>query len=202
MLVNASNLSGTPILSMQDASLVARISEAIVDPNTLKIIAFRVSDSPNGPTADLLATSSIREYSNYGMVIDSTDEFINNEDVVKISEILSLNFNLIGLKVESKKHAKIGKVVDYTLTSDNFEVQQIIVHRPLIKSFVDPTLTIHRREIVEITDYKVIVKDDAKTIKARSEAEDFIPNFVNPFRNSEPNLAPADTKTPADKDKK
>ena len=30
--------------------------------------------------------------------------------------------------------------------------------------------------------------------------KDFVPNFVNPFRKSEPNLAPADSQTPADKD--
>ena len=32
-----------------------------------------------------------------------------------------------------------------------------------------------------------------------AEKEDFVPNFVNPFRES-PDFAPADTKTPADKD--
>ena len=112
-----------------------------------------------------------------------------------------LNFNLIGLKVETKKGSKLGKVSDYTVTDDNFSVQQIIVKRPLIKSFVDPELTIPRKEIVEITDYKIIVKDEEKVIRARAEKEDFIPNFVNPFRKNEQDLAPADTKNPADIDK-
>ena len=60
---------------------------------------------------------------------------------------------------------KLGKVIDYTATTDNFTIQQIIVKRPLVKSFVDPELTIHRKEIVEITDYKIIVKDEEKIIK-------------------------------------
>ena len=61
----------------------------------------------------------------------------------------------------------------------------------------DPELTIPRTEIVEITDYKIIVKDEEKTIKDRAENEDFIPNFVNPFRNQE-NLTPAGDRSTID----
>lgn len=199
MLVTASKLIGTPILSMQASGAIGRVSECIIDPDTLKIIAFRAEGGPIPRTgANLLATSSIREYSNFGMVIDSADEFIDSEDVVKISKILALNFNLIGLKVESKKGSKLGKVMDYTVIPDNFIVQQLIVHRPALKSFIDPELTIHRKEIVEITDYKVIVKDEEKTIKKKAETEDFVPNFVNPFREKQPGFAPADIKKSKD----
>ena len=199
MLVTASKLIGTPILSMQAGGAIGRVSECIIDPDTLKIIAFRAEGGPIPRTgANLLTTSSIREYSNFGMVIDSTDEFIDSDDVVKISKILALNFNLIGLKVESKKGSKLGKVMDYTVTSDDFVVQQLIVHRPTLKSFIDPELTIHRKEIVEITDYKVIVKDEEKTIKKKAETEDFVPNFVNPFREKQPGFAPADIKKSKD----
>lgn len=199
MLVTASKLIGTPILSMQASGAIGRVSECIIDPDTLKIIAFRAEGGPIPRTgANLLATSSIREYSNFGMVIDSADEFIDSEDVVKINKILALNFNLIGLKVESKKGSKLGKVADYTVIPDDFIVQQLIVHRPALKSFIDPELTIHRKEIVEITDYKVIVKDEEKTIKKKAETEDFVPNFVNPFREKQPGFAPADIKKSKD----
>ena len=33
-----------------------------------------------------------------------------------------------------------------------------------------------------------------------AEKEEFVPNFVNPFRKSEQDFAPVQTKTPADKD--
>ena len=134
------------------------------------------------------------------MVIDSSEELVGPEDVVKISKILALNFSLIGLKVETKKRSKLGKVQDFNVTDDNFAVQQLIVKRPLAKSFIDPELTIPRTEIVEITDYKVIVKDEEKTIRARAEKEDFVPNFVNPFRESKLSPSPSHTETPADTD--
>ena len=201
MLIPSSKLIGTIVLSMEVARTIGRIADIVVDPDTLKIIAFRLEGGlvPRSG-ANYLATSSIREYSSYGMVIDSVDELVSPDDIVKLADVLKLNFSLISLKVESKKHHRIGKVTDYTATSDDFTVQQIIVKRPTLKSFIDSELVIHRREIIKITDYKIIVKDEEKVLKERAEHEDFVPNFVNPFRKSEPDFAPADTKTPAGKD--
>ncbi|MBQ3465257.1 PRC-barrel domain-containing protein [Candidatus Saccharibacteria bacterium] len=201
MLIYASRLIGTPVLSVQAGGRIASVSELIVDPDTLKIIAFKLT----GPlvmrsSAKILDVKSVREYSNFGIVIDDIDELIEKDDVVKISKVLDLNFDLNGLKVETKKGSKLGKVEDYTLTSEDFIVQQLIVKRKLLKSFLDPELTISRKEIVEITDYKVIIKDEEKTVKKKAEKEEFVPNFVNPFRNHEQDFAPADTQNPGDKD--
>ncbi|MBR3132057.1 hypothetical protein IKG33_01450 [Candidatus Saccharibacteria bacterium] len=193
MLVYRSRLLNVPVLSVQTGAPVGFITEPIVNPDNLKIIAFRLQ----GPLVDrannLLAVESIREYSNLGMVIDSVEELIADDDVVKISDILKLNFNLINLKVETKKGSKLGHVEDYTVTSEDFVIQQLIVKRPTLKSFLDPELTISRKEIVEITDYKVIIKDEEKVLKARAEKEDFIPNFVNPFREKQPGFSPSET---------
>lgn len=186
---------------MQASSPIGQITKPIIDPDHLKIIAFYTGGGPIPRSgANILDSSSIREYSKYGIVIDSTDELVDPEDVVKISKILKLNFDLIGLKVETKKGSKLGKVSDYIVNSSDFIVQQIVVKRPVLKSFLDPELIIHRREIVEITDYKVIVKDEEKVLKEKAAKENFIPNFVNPFRDSKQGFVPTDTKIPADKD--
>ena len=200
MLVAKSRLIGAPILSVQTASKIATISAPIIDPDTLKIIAFYLTGPLVNKGANILDAKSIREYSRYGCVIDSIEELIEKDDVVKIGKVIDLNFDLIDLKVETKKGSKLGKVLDYTVTSEDFIVQQLIVKRPMIKSFLDPELTIPRKEIVEVTDYKVIVKDEENVIKARAEKEDFVPNFVNPFRKTESNPAPNHMETPADTD--
>ena len=200
MLTYNSKLIGTPILSVQASGAIASIAAPVVNPDNLKILAFKLQGPIVNAANNILDVKSVREYSPLGLVIDDNDELIGPEDVVKIKEVLDLNFDLIGLKVETKKGSKLGKIIDFSITSEDFTIQQIIVKRPTIKSFMDPELTIHRREIVEVTDYKVIVKDEEKVIKARAAKEDFVPNFVNPFRTHEPGFAPADTKTPADKD--
>lgn len=197
MLVTNSHLIGTPILSIQAGGPIATIKSAIVDPNDLKILGFYL-EGPllNGTDATILDVRSIREYSHLGMVIDNIEELVAPDDVIRIQNVLELNFDLINLKVRTKKGTKLGHLIDYTVTSEDFIVQQIIVKRPLVKAFVDPELTISRKEIVEITDYEVIIKDEEKTLKARAEKEDFVPNFVNPFR--EQGFAPAETEKDKD----
>ncbi len=200
MLVYHSKLLNTPILSVQAGGPIGYVSEIIVDPDNLKTVAFRIAGPRISPETNLLDVASIREYSNLGMVIDSEDDLVSPDDVVKLGDIVALNFNLIDLKVKTKKGSKLGKIIDYTLTSEDFIVQQIIVKRPTIKSFLDSELTIHRNEIVEVTDYEIIVKDEEKVIRAKAEKENFVPNFVNPFRNSEFYPSPAHTETPDEED--
>ena len=199
MLVYNSRLIGTSVLSVQASGPIGRIISSIIDPDNLQIIAFRLEGPGVDRRQNILDTRSIREYSKYGIVIDTADELMADDEVVRISEVLELNFNLIGLKVETKKGSNLGKVIDFTLTPDDFVTQQLIVKRPAIKSFIDPELTIPRQEIIEVTDYKIIVKNEEKVIKKLAAKEEFVPNFVNPFRNQD--FAPMDSDKSMDSDK-
>ena len=200
MLVAASRLVGTPVLSVRAGGIVSRVSELIVEPERLSIMAFRLQGGVVGRgDPDFMLASSVREYSSYGIVIDDAEELVHADEIVRLAKVLELNFSLIGLKVQTRKKTKIGKVTDFTVTSDDFLMQQLIVKRPIVKSLMDPELTIPRDQIVEVTDYKIIIKDEESKIKEKAEKEEFVPNFVNPFRNPESGFAPADTKNPGGK---
>lgn len=191
MLISSNSLINTPVISVQDSGRIATLKEPVIDPDNLQILAFRII--PASPEASLLDTKSIREYSHLGVIIDSAEEFIGTEDVIRIKNVLDLKFRLIGLRVETKKHTNLGHITGFTVSDQDFMIQQIIVKRPMIKSFIDPELTIPRSEIIEVTDTKIVVRDEEKTIRERATKEDFVPNFVNPFRTHEPGFAPADT---------
>ena len=163
------------------------VKEVIINPNDLKIMALRV-DGPqtgDGEHGDLLNVSNIREFSNLGIIIDSIDDLVSDGDVVKLDEVIKLNFDVIGLNVKTKKGNKLGKVFDYTFNPESMLITQFIVKRPLLKAFLDPELVIGRSEIKEINDYELIVKDEEEKIKKDIKKQDFVPNFVNPFREGE-----------------
>lgn len=191
MLINGSNLVNCPILSLHVGGEIARVAEPIIDPNNLKIIAFRVEGKlVDNDTGDILPIESVRKFSRMGMVIDSIDELAHADDIVRVSKILQLNFSLVGLKVVTARKEKLGKVLDYTVDISGWAVQQIIVQRPVLKAFFDPELIISRRKIVEVDDYQVIIKDEHDKVKSKVEKAipaEFVPNFVNPFR--EPDYA-------------
>ncbi len=186
MLINGLRLIGCPILSLHVGGAIAHVSDVIIDPNDLKIIGFRVSGSlVRGEVGDVLPVDSVREFSRVGMIVDSIDELVEGEEVIRIRDVLNLNFSLPGLKVVSKNKSKLGKVSDYIINSDSWSVYQLIVQRPIMKAFLDPELIVPRSEIIEVNDYQIIVKDEhSKLQKAAPAARpaNIAPDFVNPFR--------------------
>ncbi len=186
MLINGSHLAGCPVLSLHVGGAIAHVSDIIIDPNDLKIIGFQVSGPlVRGDVGDVLLADSIREFSRAGMIVDSIDEFVDGEEVIRIRDVLKLNFSLLDLKVVSESKTKLGKVTDYVVDSNHWSVHQIIVQRPFIKALLDPELIIARSEIIEVNDYQIIVKDEHSkfqqtTPSARSANP--VSDFVNPFR--------------------
>ena len=169
MLVLASKLSNTPVMSLQTGSQLARTGEAIIDPSNLQVLAYKLKANTFLNKEMLIRIADIRELSRVGFIVDSGEDFILPDDVFKIKEIIDLDFNLF----------------DYTISLSNFSVQQLIVKRPFMKSFNDPTLTIHRSQIVEINDNKIIIHSEKESVprKSAEKTENFVPNYVNPFRD-------------------
>ena len=191
MLMVGSRFIGMPVLSLHIGGQTAAVKRVVVDPEDLSIMAFELE----GPIirdpeiGSFLMAEDIRETSNQGLVVDSADRFVNPEDVIRLNEVLELNFNLEGLKVvtkEGKNIKKLGKIIDYTVDSSTLSIFQIIAQRQFMESFVDPQLTINRSQITEVDDFKITIKHDKQKIKVEQSVKetkgDFVPNYTNPFR--------------------
>ncbi len=182
MLVRNDQLQDTPVMSLQTGTELARTKLPIIDPRNLTIVAYEV----DGPLLDvkpsILRIADVRELSDIGMIVDSSDEFITPNDVIKIKEVYNLHFPLLSLAVIDERKRKLGKVDSYTVEMGSFVIQQISVRRPLLKSLSDAELLIHRSQIIEINDTTIIVKSITK------EAKDPVPEnvraYVNPFRGT------------------
>ena len=188
MLVIGSKMLNCPILSLHVGGEIAVTRDAIVDPEDLRIIAYTLDgplmrDPENG---NILITDDVREISQNGMIIDSIDRLVNREDIIRLDQVMNLNFDLIGLKVVTQGGKKLGKIVDYTFDSQSFSIFQLIVQRPMFSSLNDPQLTINRSQIIEIDDYKITIKHDKEQVKVEKKTQqaepEFQPDFVNPFR--------------------
>ena len=204
MLMVGSNMANYPVLSLHMGGEIAFLKQAIVDPENLKIIAYTLEGPiiQNDPeVGDILDVEDVREVNERGLVVDSADIFTTREDVIKLDKVMSLEFNLVGLKVVDQEGKKLGKIVDYTFDTGSFMVYQLIVQRPVLRSFMDPQLTINRSQIVEIDDFKVTIKHSDSKVKVKKPdelaAEEFVPNFTNPFRK--PDYAPSEEEASSSK---
>lgn len=202
MLVNSSKIIGTPVLSLHVTGNIAETTQPIIDPHNLKIVAFYLAGPLVGKdeVGDILDVRYIREFSDLGMIVNSYDDFTTREDALRLEKFLGYNYTPIGKKVVTKKGTKLGKVIDYTLDPNDFQIHQLIIQRPPLKALMDPELVISVKQVVKINDNEIIVKDEEQKIRRESVKEEFVPNFVNPFR--EQSYAPIQNQNPDELDRK
>lgn len=182
MLIEGSKLLKYPILSLHTASRIAEVKGLVIDPNFLKVVAFEIS-AVSSKQRLFLEASSVREFSKMGMIVDSDEEFVEKDDVIKLKETIDLGFSLNNMKVVSKKKAMLGRIEDFIINTEDFQIMQLIVNRPIYKALIDPELVIGRSDIHEINDSEIIIKSEEGTIMKKSGTLDFVPNFVNPFKD-------------------
>lgn len=192
MLLPGSQLINLPVLSLQTGGEVARTKKYIINPDNLFIEAIELS-GPNLVTIPaFLRIEDIREISEMGIIIDSSDEIVELDDIINLKKLYQSGFEIKGLKVVDQANNKLGKVNGIVLNSTSFIVQQISVQRPLLRSLGDTELLIHRGQITNVTkDLITITSSKEKLTKKAREAY----KLANPFRANHPAPSRPETST-------
>ncbi len=165
-------------MSLQSGSELGVAAEPIIDPRKLFIVAYYVS-GPRILEQSVLHTQDVREFGPLGFIVDSADTVMTlDEDLVRLQEVIQLKFELLGKIVVDDTKKKLGKVVEYAVESEGFSIQKIHVSQSVMKNITSSNLIIHRTQIIEITDSKIIVKSG--TIKEPVG----LAQVLNPFRKS------------------
>jgi uncharacterized protein YrrD len=182
MLVLGTRLKETPVMSLQTGTRLAMTGTPLINPANLKIVAFELEGPLLTEKPSFLRVADIREMSGVGMIIDSSDELLALDDVIKIKELYELGFNLIGMNVIDEHKKKLGKVDNYTVETGSFVIEQLNVKHGILRGLTDTGILVHRSQITEINDTAIIVKSTAKKIMAEPIMETVRHEYVNPFR--------------------
>lgn len=168
-----------PVMGLQTGSELARTSEPVIDPATLEIVAYELVGPLLNTNPSLLRIVDVREFSDIGLIVDSSEEFVSPDDIIKLKSIYDRRFKLLGMNVINERRHKVGKVDGYTLDTNGFLVQQLNVKRPFLKSLNDTELLIHRSQITEINDKAIVIHSEAKITDPIIES---VNTYANPFR--------------------
>jgi len=179
----SSRLLLLPIISIQTGGHMGRVTSAIIDPRQLKIIAFRCEGPAIQIDPAILHSEDIREVSNLGLIINSTDNIMAVDDLVRLKEVMDLDFKLEDKLVVEESGHKIGKVTAYSVEVSSFYIIKLHVKPGLISSFKTTERIIDRNQIVEITPEKVVVKS-ATVKEEKPAAVRTMPVVENPFRRT------------------
>ncbi len=158
MLQLSESLKNKNVLSLRTGGIIAQTLEPIINPNNLKIEGFFCQDRFSKEPLVLL-TQDIRDQNIQGYIVNDHDVLSDPKDLVRLQEILKLNFTLQDKPVVTSAKKRLGKVNDYALDNETMYVQKLYVGQNLLKSFSGGQLSIDRSQIVEITLKKIVVND-------------------------------------------
>jgi uncharacterized protein YrrD len=192
MLLAGSRLLDAPVMGLQTGGELARTKQPVIDPRTLEIVAYEIEGLLLDQHPSLLRIADVREFSDIGIIVDSSDEFVSPDDIIKLGDIYRLHFDIMGMPVLDKKKRKLGKVNGYTIDTVGFVIQQISVKRPFLKSLGDTELLIHRSQIAEINDHAIIIHSQAK--RPEPVMRSVRGSYENPFRKKHAQAEHSDKK--------
>jgi len=157
MLTLGQPLLGKNILSLRIGGPIGIATEALINPNNLKIEGWYATDSKKA--ASILLSQDIRDILPQGFVVDDHEALTHPDELIRLKETIGHQFSLIGKPVYTTGKKRLGKVNDYAFEKNAFFVQKLYVSQSILKSFNGGTLTIDRTQIVEITHQRITVKE-------------------------------------------
>jgi uncharacterized protein YrrD len=156
MLMLSKSLVNRPVMSLRSGSRIATAIDPIINPHSLKVMGWWCKAA--GGRRQVLLVESVREIMPDGLAVNEEDDLSPPEDLVRHSDILNINFQLLEKPVRTKRQ-KLGKVTDFSYNEGLF-VQKLYVTRPLHKVLTnEDTLLIDRTQIIEVTDHYILVRD-------------------------------------------
>ncbi len=186
MLILGSRYLERPVMSLQTGARLGVTERALIDPTNLTVAAYEVVGPLLTEHPTYLRVAEIREIASLGMIVDSNDDLIGLDDVIRIKQLHEIDFQLLSMPVIDENKRKLGKVSDYTLESESYVIEQLHVKRGVIRGITETSLLIHRAQVVRVTDNEIIVKSTAKRIEAEPVMIAKRHDYVNPFRQSTP----------------
>lgn len=185
MLLLNDRILTMPVVSLQTGRRLATLSSSIVDPRQLHIVAFYC----DGPNLDVdpavLYTDDIREVSSLGMIVDSAENIMSPDDLVRLQEVINFNFKLDDMKVVDESGQKLGKVVNFSVETNTFFIIKIHVQPGLLQALHTTEHIIDRSQIVEINDKTIVVKSADVKEGSRNRV-----GIDNPFKaRAQPDVA-------------
>lgn len=155
------------VISLRTGGVVASTSDFLINPHNLKIEGWYCNDSYSKRKLVLLA-KDVRELMPQGLAVNDHSNLSEPEDLVRHEDIIKINFQIIGKNIITESGKKLGKASDFAVDLDSLMINKIYVAQPIYKNFTGGQLIIDRRQITEITDRHIMVKDASEPIRAKS----------------------------------
>ncbi|MBL4694004.1 PRC-barrel domain-containing protein [Candidatus Gracilibacteria bacterium] len=157
-----SKIIGTPILAEEGFRPIASVKDVVMDPERGKVIAFVVDKGKVIVPFDVLSWGD-------AIRVHDHDAIVESEDVLRVKEVQDSGVKISGNKVETEEGKVLGKVLDFSVNSKTMEIKKLYVGRTILGLIKFETRLIPAKNIIEVLEDKIIVKDDMAVVREEEE---------------------------------
>jgi uncharacterized protein YrrD len=166
MLLTLSAMKHVPLIGIQTGRRLAVIGDPIINPNNLQVVAWYATGNSIGFSPAVIFSEDIHELGHLGAIIDSSENILPLDGLVRLQQILDYGFALHALPVFNDTGQKLGVVESFNFDSDNFLIRQIIVKPNFGLRLTASGLIVAREQIIELDNKRLVV---SSVIKAKSK---------------------------------
>lgn len=170
MLQLSGALINRPVLSLRTGTAVGTAERPIINPNNLKIEGFYCTDRFDKKGHRILLYQDVRDVMKQGLVVDDHEAMTDPDELVRLQDVMKINFDLIGKPVVTESKERIGKVSDFATEVETMYIQKLYVAQPLRKSLTGGSLSVDRSQIIEITNRRIVIQDLVQPTPASATA--------------------------------
>jgi uncharacterized protein YrrD len=167
MLVLNSILENESIISIRNGRLVGKTSGYTINPANLKIEALRCRATDSNQELFLL-NQDIRDMTGGKILINDYDALSEASDLIRLKDLIDLNFMIIGKAVVTKSKQRLGKVHEFAVEDTGFFIQKLYITQPLYRNIYGNQLVVDRNQIIEVTNSKIVIKDMLQPTKIKT----------------------------------
>src|SRR5438132_1213873 len=126
MLQLRQTLINRPVMSLRTGGKIATATEVIINPNNLKIEGWYCLDQHSKKKL-VLQSQEIRDIVGQGIVVNDHDALSEAADLIRLQQIIKLNFGLLGKPVVTVGGQRLGKVNDWAAELPSLFIQKLYV---------------------------------------------------------------------------
>lgn len=156
-------------MSLRTGGMIAKAERPIIDPNDLKIVGWYCRDHFSKKELILLS-KDIRDIVPQGIAVDDHEALSDPEELIRMKDILELEFELLGKTVVTDTKRRLGKVSDYATDTSSFFIKKFYINQPVYRALSGGQLSIDRTQIIEITPNKIVVRDVGDKVQSPAAA--------------------------------
>ncbi|MEX2043576.1 MAG: PRC-barrel domain-containing protein [Patescibacteria group bacterium] len=172
MLKLLSDLTGQPVVSERDGTPAGRVRQPVFDAAKGKVLAYRLGGpaAMHGSGGAYVSTVDVRAYLDHGLVIAGPEIAQPLEDLPAVRRAVDAGIEPIGLRAETNKGKRLGKVDDLTIETEGHFLTKLHVKPP----WWQPTgkgLIVPRSRVERFEPGRVVLRYDSDGSTAGLEPE-------------------------------